>query len=129
MSVVNPSGALALDTKDFSRSLNRAASIFHITTYDVLQTCDIKDTLKVVERNEYKSLDFIVVEEGPSVVGLLERRAKRHVDSKLIGEIYTPTSERNIISEKAGVLEFLLNATSSPARLVLSNDKIKVRDV
>jgi hypothetical protein len=63
------------------------------------------------------------------VVGLLERRAERHVDSKLIGEIYTPISERNIISEEAWVLEFLLNATSSPARLLLSNDKIKVRDV
>jgi hypothetical protein len=125
MSSVNPSGDLELDTEEFFRSLNRATSVLHIANFDGLKKCNINDAVKVIESEEYSPFDFIGVSDGTSVVGLLDRRAARVANGDHISEIYDSLSERNLISEESGVLEFLLKANSSPARLVLSGDEIK----
>lgn len=125
MSAVNPSNVLELDTKKFFRSLNRAMSVLHIATVGGLQTCNVNDSVNVIKGEEYKEFDYIVVYDEANVVGLLEKRTALNAGNKLVSEIFDPISERNLISEEAGVLEFLLKANNSPARLVLSGDKIK----
>jgi len=125
MSVANQNYALELDTKEFFRSLNRATSVLHIATFDGLKTCDVGDRVRVIEKEEYSPYDFLVVTKGASLVGLLEKDAAQATKSDFVGEVFSPISERNIISEEAGVLDFLLEANRTPARLVLSRHEIR----
>ena len=124
--------ALDVDPVQIMTALERGFPVRLIGTFEKLVTCRLGDPLDiVVDRADAEEFDYLPVLDGDKIVGLLNRRAiaeekgsSGKEPEKLVKNAYDPLDESNIITADAGILLFLLNATTSPCRLVLAADRV-----
>jgi hypothetical protein len=123
----NPAHALSLDTEAFFQALNQAASIRHIATFHDLASVDISDPVAALDGDEFSQFDYIVAVKEQEVCGLVDRRYATSLSlaaDDIIDRVLMPISNGILISAESGILEYVLKAEETPARLVLSGDQI-----
>jgi hypothetical protein len=107
-------------------ALDRGFPIRLIGTFQGLVTCAMDEPLETVRaRPETRPYDQLPVLEGGRIVGILRcRKLPAAGPGALVRDLAERLDETLLIAADAGILGFLLEARTSPCRLILDGERI-----
>lgn len=125
---LNPSTGLESDQQHFWSSLEGAATVRQIATFNELVTCDerslVSEAMKKASDGDFDHLP-VWRNKDDTFVGLFNRTDHRNADShERVGTVMERVAPTNLISADAPLLRFVETADGRRCRLVLDGTKV-----